>query len=175
MTVVPAYALVTEEMSPETMDQVLPKRGSFSDTYKLLHYMAPVGSANRMVMSGRAGRSDGDLPTKASRIIAYFRDKFPALEGVRATHCWKGTFAVPADWIPHTGEEDGIHYVLGCCGTGVPMSTYLGHKTALRIHGLPGNDTVFNRVMPKIPYWPLNNWLLPLAAHAYTLRDKLLR
>lgn len=175
MTIVPAYALVTEVLSDDTMKAVLPQYRSFSDTYKLLHYMAPAGRSGRLVMSGRAGRTDGNLAVKAERIMRYFSTRFPALADVKVSHCWGGSFAVPHDWIPHTGEEDGLHYILGCSGTGVPMSTYLGHKTALKILKMPDHETAFCRSMPPIPYWPLNNWLLPLAARAYTLRDHLFR
>src|SRR5690606_8570325 len=155
--------------------RVMPKRGSFSDTYTLLNYMAPAGPSGRLVLSGRAGRHEKDLATKASRILTYFRQRFPDLRDVRASHCWEGSFAVTHDWIPHIGREDGIHFILGCCGTGIPMSTYLGHKVALRILNDPDQHTAFARQMPLIPYWPVNNWLLPVAARAYSLRDVLFK
>src|SRR5690606_11359830 len=39
MTIVPAYALITEPLTPDIIHRVMPRRGSFSDTYTLLHYM----------------------------------------------------------------------------------------------------------------------------------------
>src|SRR5690606_3187335 len=35
---VPAFALATEEVSPETMSRVLPIHGPVSDTYKIINY-----------------------------------------------------------------------------------------------------------------------------------------
>lgn len=172
LTIVPAFALVTEEMPISSLHGVLPNRRSFSDTFKILHYMAPVGQ-NRLVMSGRAGRSDGDLRQKAERIFSYFRSRFPDLSNVRVSHCWTGRFALTQDWIPHVGQEEGVHYVLGCCGVGVPMSTYLGHKVALKILGSEDGDTAYDRPLPMIPYWPANNIFLPLAVRALGLRDRL--
>lgn len=172
LTIVPAFALVTEEMPISSLRGVVPNRRSFSDTFKILHYMAPVGQ-NRLVMSGRAGRSDGDLRQIAERLFSYFRTRFPDLSKVRVSHCWTGRFALTQDWIPHVGQEEGVHYVLGCCGVGVPMSTYLGHKVALKILGSEDGATAYDRPLPMIPYWPANNIFLPLAVRALGLRDRL--
>jgi len=172
LTVVPAFALATEPLAPDRLHAVLPRRGSFSDTYKMIHYMSIAGHTNRLVMSARAGRGDGGLEQKAARILGYFRERFAALEGVRASHCWGGRFAVTSDWLPHIGIEDGVHYMLGCCGVGVPMSTYLGHKVARRILAASDGETVFDRPLPAIPYWPANNLFLPLAVRAFEWRDR---
>lgn len=174
LTIVPAFALTTEELAPGVMERVLPKGRSFSDTFQILHYMAPAGE-RRLVMSGRAGRSDGDLHTKARRLFSYFRNRFPALAETRVSHCWTGTFALSDDWIPHIGVEEGVHYMLGCCGVGVPMSTYLGHRIALKILGQQEQASAYDRPLPAIPYWPANNLFLPAAVRALSLRDRLFR
>jgi glycine/D-amino acid oxidase-like deaminating enzyme len=175
LTRVPAFALATEPLSEATLHEVFPRRGSFSDTYKIIHYMAIAGNTTRLVISARAGRSDGGLDKKATRIMKYFSQRIPALGGVRATHCWSGHLAVTADWIPHVGVEAGVNYVLGCCGVGVPMSTYLGHKCALSVIGSKDGQTVFDRALPIIPYWPANNWFLPLAVRTLDWRDRWFR
>ncbi len=175
MAIVPAYALVTEPITPERMRNILPSNGPISDTCKIVHYMAPNENGERLVMSARAGRSDGGLHEKARRIFGYFAERFPELRGVRVTHCWTGRFALPGDWIPHIGTEDGLYYVLGCCGTGVPMSTYLGHKVALKILGDEGGATVFDRPLPPMSPWKRSPALLPLAVRVYDWRDRLFR
>jgi glycine/D-amino acid oxidase-like deaminating enzyme len=175
MTVVPAYALVTQPIAIERMARILPSHGPVSDTYKVMHYMAPNEDGRRLVMSARAGRSDGGLHEKARRIFGYFAARFPDLEGVRVSHCWTGNFALSGDWIPHIGIEDGLYYVLGCCGTGVPMSTYLGHKLAQKSLGEDRAPTVFDRPLPEIALWRRSPALLPLAVRIYALRDRLFR
>jgi glycine/D-amino acid oxidase-like deaminating enzyme len=175
MAVIPAYVVVTEPISAERMTRILPGQGPVSDTFKILHYMAPNENQQRLVMSARAGRSDGGLREKARRVFGYFADRFPDLRGVRVTHCWTGRFALPSDLIPHIGIEDGLHYVLGCCGTGVPMSTYLGHRLALKLMGQDRNSTVFDRPLPAMSAWQRSPALLPLAVRAYALRDRLFR
>jgi glycine/D-amino acid oxidase-like deaminating enzyme len=175
MAVIPAYVVVTEPIASERMMRILPSQGPISDTFKILHYMAPNENQQRLVMSARAGRSDGGLREKARRVFGYFSERFPDLRGVRVTHCWTGRFALPSDLIPHIGIEDGLHYVLGCCGTGVPMSTYLGHKLALKMLGQDRDATVFDRPLPAMSLWQRSPALLPIAVRAYALRDRLFR
>ena len=175
MAVIPAYVVVTEPIPADRMMRILPSQGPVSDTFKILHYMAPNENQQRLVMSARAGRSDGGLREKARRVFGYFSERFSDLRGVRVTHCWTGRFALPSDLIPHIGIEDGLYYVLGCCGTGVPMSTYLGHRLALKILGRDRGSTVFDRPLPAMSAWQRSPALLPLAVRAYALRDRLFR
>lgn len=175
MIAVPAFALATTEVSEETMSKVLPLNGPVSDTYKIINYIAPDDTGRRFIFSGRAGRSDGDLRTKAVRMFKYYRDRCPDLDGVRIAYCWTGRFAVTADWMPHIGVADGMHYVLGCNGVGIPMATYLGDKIADSIVDGVRERTVFDRPLPRLPLGGAENILFPLAVRGYEWRDWLFR
>lgn len=175
LIVVPAYCAATEEVSPELLNRVLPVRGPVSDTYKIVNYIAPSENGRRFILSGRAGRADGGLAAKAERMFGYFAARFPDLRHVKVTHCWTGRFAISADWIPHVGLEDGIHYALGCCGTGIPMATWLGHQIGLKILGHASSVSAFERPLPPIPFHAARTLMLPLAVRGYALRDRLLR
>jgi glycine/D-amino acid oxidase-like deaminating enzyme len=172
---IPAFALATEEVPDEVMARVLPIFGPVSDTYKIINYIAPNENGRRFIVSGRAGRREGSLRAKAARMFGYFQHRFPDLRNVRVTNCWTGRFAITADWVPHVGVEDGIHYVLGCCGTGIPMSTYLGHRTAQMIIDRSRGVTVFDRPLPALPLMGIGGPLLPLAVRGYELRDRYFR
>lgn len=174
LAVVPSFALATEEIAPDHLVRILPGLAALSDTCRILHYMAPSPDGRRLIMSARAGQSDGGLRDKARRIFAYFLARFPDLRGVRVSHCWSGLCALTRDRVPHIGTEDGLHYVLGCCGTGVPMSTYLGHKVALKILGEPDAATVFDRPLPAMPFWRTSPYLIPIGVRLYALSDRLL-
>ena len=168
-------ALATEEVDAELMRRVLPIGGPVSDTYKIVHYIAPNETGRRFIISGRAGRADGGLAQKAERLFGYFADRFPDLAGVKVSHCWTGRFAITGDWVPHIGVEDGIHYVLGCCGTGIPMATYLGHRVAEKILRREERESAFERPLPALRFHGARTLLLPLAVRAYSLRDRLFR
>lgn len=169
----PAFGLVTEPLPSDKIAEVLPIGGPFNDTYNIIHYMAPTPDGRRLLMTGRAGHSDGTMNRKASLIFDYFARRFPALSGVRVTHGWTGRFSISGDWVPHAGISDGVHYLMGCCGTGIPMSTYLGHKAAQHILG-SGTPTAFSRPAPPLPPH-LNSTLLPFGVRLLGLRDRLFR
>ena len=69
----------------------------------------------------------------AGMLHGYMTERFPQLRGVRITHGWTGNTAFTLDALPHMGEEGGLHYCLGCNGSGVAMMTYLGYQTARKI------------------------------------------
>ena len=171
----PAYALATEEVGEDVVRRVLPIGGPVSDTYKIVNYIAPSMDGRRFIVSSRAGRQDRDMRTKAQRMWRYFADRFPGLGDVKVTHCWQGKFAVTADWIPHLGVEDGFQYILGCCGTGVPMSTFLGHQAASKILDPRHPRSVFERPLPPLPFLGAGSLFLPVAVRGYDLRDRLFR
>lgn len=172
LVTMPAYALATEPLTAENIARVLPINGPVSDTYKIINYIAPSEEGDRLIVSARAGRSDGSMRTKAERMFAYFAERFPDLGDVKVSHCWTGRFAVTSDWIPHAGTHEGVHYVAGCNGTGIPMATYLGHRTAERILG-QGGATPFDRPPPAFPLRGLEQPFLPVAVRAYAAMDRL--
>jgi glycine/D-amino acid oxidase-like deaminating enzyme len=101
-------------------------------------------------------------------------DRFPQLRGVRVTHAWTGNVAFTLDAVPHMGRDDGMHYALGCNGSGVAMMTYLGYQTARKIVGKANAICAFDA--PEFPEHPLYNgnpWFLPLVGGYYRLRDGL--
>jgi glycine/D-amino acid oxidase-like deaminating enzyme len=100
-------------------------------------------------------------------------DVFPELAKVRITHAWAGFIAYTFDSLQHMAMKDGIHYVGGCCGSGVALQPYLGHKTGLKILGRKEAETPFDRVaktMPGYTGWP---WFMPIVLFYYGVRDKL--
>lgn len=99
-------------------------------------------------------------------------DRFPQLKGTKVTHAWNGNVAFTFDALPHTGREDGMHYALGCNGSGVAMMTYLGYQTARRIVGGANQPCGFE--LPEFPDHPLyfgNPWFLPVVGGYYRFRD----
>ena len=84
------WRLQPRKLTAELMRRVLPIGGPVSDTYKIVHYIAPNETGRRFIISGRAGRADGGLAQKAERLFGYFADRFPDLAGVKVSHCWTG-------------------------------------------------------------------------------------
>ena len=97
-----------------------------------------------------------------------------AARGTRVTHGWTGNTAFTFDALPHMGEEGGLHYALGCNGSGVAMMTYLGTQTARKIARVANAPCAFDT--PDFPDHPLytgNPWFLPVVGGWYRMRDRL--
>lgn len=99
---------------------------------------------------------------------------FPALDGVRLTHCWHGSIGMTFDFRPHIGTYEGMHYVLGMNGAGVLTGTYLGNIAGQRILGMPDTETMFDgKDFPTRPFYKGRPWFLPATMPYFALRDAL--
>ena len=101
-------------------------------------------------------------------------DRFPQLGDARVTHAWTGNTAFTLDALPHMGRDDGMHYLLGCNGSGVAVMTYMGWQTARKILGLANQPSAFDsEEFPDHPLYSGNPWFLPALGSWYRLRDRL--
>lgn len=169
---VPSFVAVTESLPMERVQQVIRGANIFGDTSKVLNYFALAPCGTRIVLSARAGFQEGTTWDKALRIHADMAARFPALEGMRIEHYWTGRFAITEDLVPHIGREGRLHWVLGCCGTGITMANYLGHKAARAVLGGDDAGTVFGMPMPSVPGWKRNPSVLGAAIRAYRVYDR---
>jgi len=169
---VPAFCVVTEKLPPERIARVIKGAQIFGDTRKVLNYMALSPCGTRLVYSARAGFQEGSTADKAWRIKAAFERRFPATRGLALDFFWSGRFAITADLIPHTGNSDRVHWMIGCCGTGITMSTYLGYKIARRILGADDAETVFQLPLPPMPAWQRRPALLGAAIRLHRVYDR---
>jgi hypothetical protein len=107
-------------------------------------------------------------------LYTYITERFPQLRGVRVTHGWTGNTAFTLDALPHMGEDGGLHYALGCNGSGIAMMTYLGYQTARKIARAANYACAFDSVeFPGHALYNGNPWFLPMIGSYYRLRDRL--
>jgi glycine/D-amino acid oxidase-like deaminating enzyme len=168
-----SHIIATEELSPDLAASLIPKRRTLSDTRRVLCYYRMSPDGKRVVFGGRARFTPVTPETSAPILHRFMLDRFPQLEGVRVTHAWTGNVAFTLDAVPHMGRDDGMHYALGCNGSGVAMMTYLGNQTARKIVGKANSVCAFDA--PEFPEHPLYNgnpWFLPLIGGWYRLRDE---
>lgn len=169
-----SHIIATEELPTELAGSLIPKRRSISDTKRVLCYYRMSPDGTRMVFGGRARFTASDPKLCARVLHGYMTERFPQLKGVRVTHSWTGNTAFTLDALPHMGEEGGLHYCLGCNGSGVAMMTYLGTQTARKIARVANAPCAFDA--PEFPDHPLYNgnpWFLPLIGGYYRMRDRL--
>jgi len=91
----------------------------------------------------------------------------PELADVGFSHYWNGQLGLTFDRVPHIGRHDGVYYVLGMNGGGLPSGTHLGNKVALKLLGEPDSETAFDDLAFKtMPFYTGRSWFAPLMAGA---------
>jgi glycine/D-amino acid oxidase-like deaminating enzyme len=137
--IIPARSAIiaTEELPGDVAASLSPKGRGLGDSSRLLVYMRMSSDNRRLIFGGRNFKLEDrpdiyvpDLRRLALRI-------FPQLGNFRVSHGWSGTVGFTFDYAPHIGQHDGVHYVMGFCGSGVGRASYYGRMTALQMAGDP--------------------------------------
>jgi glycine/D-amino acid oxidase-like deaminating enzyme len=169
-----SHIIATEELPAELAHSLIPRGRTLSDTKRVLCYYRMSPDGTRMVFGGRARFTQVDPLLSARVLYGYMTERFPQLKGIRITHGWTGNTAFTLDALPHMGEDSGLHYALGCNGSGIAMMTYLGYQTARKIARAANYACAFDGAeFPDHPLYSGNPWFLPLVGSYYRLRDRL--
>ena len=169
-----SHIVATEELPADLARSLIPKGRTLSDTRRVLCYYRMSPDGKRMVFGGRARFTQVDAATSAPVLYRYMTARFPQLHGVKLTHAWTGNTAFTLDALPHIGESDGLHYCLGCNGSGIAMMTYLGWQTARKIAQTANYGCAYDSSdFPDHPLYSGNPWFLPAVGSWYRLRDRL--
>jgi len=169
-----SHIIATEELDPKLAASLIPNKRTLGDTRRVLTYYRLSPDHKRIVFGGRARFTAASPEVTAPALHSMMTDRFPQLKGVKVTHCWTGNVAFTLDAVPHMGQQDGMHYLLGCNGSGVAMMTYLGTQTARKIAKLANYHCNFeSEEFPDHPLYTGNTWFLPMIGSWYRLRDTL--
>lgn len=174
--VIPAasYIIATEPLPEDLARSLSPRRRMFSDSKRSLCYFRLSPDGTRVVFGTRVtGRAVAERKA-APKMRARMLEIWPQLAPYRISHCWTGNVAMTFDHVPHMGTHEGVHYAVGCNGSGVTMMTYLGHQTALKLLGRQNRPCAFDTdVFPKPPFYSGKPWFVPLVTSYYLARDRL--
>jgi glycine/D-amino acid oxidase-like deaminating enzyme len=165
--------IATEPLGAERVRAMLPKGRVYGDTKKILYYFRPSPDGERILFGGRATLSDTDPRIGARWLHRHLTHLFPQLSGVRITHGWKGNVAFAFDMLPHVGVQDGIHFALGCNGSGITTMTHLGGVAARMMLGGDNRRSAFARLpLTTLPFYTGTPWFMPLVTGWYRLKDR---
>jgi len=169
-----SHIIATEELPAELAASLIPKRRTLSDTRRVLCYYRMSPDGKRMVFGGRARFTQVSPQVSAPILHRFMTQRFPQLRDAKVTHAWTGNVAFTLDALPHMGLRDGMHYLLGCNGSGVAMMTYLGWQTARKIARAANYACSFDsEAFPGHPLYSGNPWFLPAIGAWYRFRDTL--
>lgn len=167
-----SHIIATEELPPGLAQKLCPKGRTFSETRRVLHYYRLSPDGKRVIFGGRARFTEIPGELRAHLLHRALVERMPELADIKVTHAWQGNVAFTYDALPHAGELDGLHFVLGCNGSGVSMMPYLGdaigRALAGRLHGkLPFGEAP----LPAIPLYSGRPWFLPAIGGAFRALD----
>jgi glycine/D-amino acid oxidase-like deaminating enzyme len=167
-----SYIIATEELPSELSKEISPYNRSFADTRRVLTYYRLSPDGKRLIFGGRAKFGFSDPVETAPMLYQFMTDRFPQLRGTKITHAWTGNVAFAIDEVPHMGKRDGLHFALGCNGSGIAMMSYLGRETARKVMGLQNRQIAFDREdFPTLPFYGGTPWFLPLVGAAFRVAD----
>ncbi|MBU8542514.1 MULTISPECIES: NAD(P)/FAD-dependent oxidoreductase [Roseomonadaceae] len=170
---VTTHMIATEPLPPDLARAILPTNRAVSETRRVVNHYRLSPDGTRLLFGGRARFFPAEERVTAAILHRQMVKRFPQLAAIRVTHGWGGKVAVPFDYLPHIGMQDGIHYALGCNGSGVVMMNWLGHGVAQKI--LANTTEKVNAFdggpMPTHPLFHGTPWFLPIVGTYYQARD----
>jgi glycine/D-amino acid oxidase-like deaminating enzyme len=166
-----SYIIATEPLAEDVAKGLMPNDRTVYDTRRVLTYYRMTDNGRRLIFGGRARFGDFDPVETAPVLYRQMTDRFPQLEGVKITHAWTGSLAFTFDEVPHMGKREGLHFALGCNGSGIAMMTFLGTQVARKLAGA-NVPCAFDS--PDFPgHWAYrgNPWFVPWFGRYLRLRD----
>ncbi len=168
-----SYMLATEKLDTSRVLKLIPKDRIFSDSRKLVVYFRRSPDAQRILFGGRVSVFESDPVKSTPGLRQELLRIFPQLEDARLSHSWMGFVGFTFDYLPHLGEQDGLFYSLGYCGSGICLASYFGHKLGRQLLGDSGARIAFNDMpfQTRLLYTG-KPWFLASAVQYYQLRDR---
>jgi glycine/D-amino acid oxidase-like deaminating enzyme len=168
-----SYMLATEQIKTERMSQLIPRDRVFSDSRKLVVYFRRSPDARRLLFGGRVSVFESDPVKSAPALRREVLRIFPQLEDVKLSHAWMGFVGYTFGYLPHLGEQDGLFYAMGYCGSGICLASYFGNRLGLQVLGKAEGKIAFNDVKFQTrPFYSGTPWFLSSAVRYYQLRDR---
>ncbi len=168
-----SYMLATDSLPADVAAQLIPKGRMVVDTRKIVIYFRLSPDGRRLIFGGRAALAENDPMRSLPRLYQMMLDVFPQLDGTSVSHAWNGFVAYTFDELPHTGEQDGLHYAMGYCGSGVSLSLYYGMKAGQKILGRTEGATALDGLRFQTrPLYHGKPWFLTPSVAWYRLMDR---
>lgn len=168
-----SYIIATEQIDHDVMQHLFPTRRMLTDSRKLVYYYRPSYDHTRVIFGGRVSLTETDTTISGLKLHAELRRLFPALANTRISHSWVGTVAYTFDSLMHCGEQNGLHYAMGYCGSGVGMASYLGKCIGQEVSEAGDMDIPLAKIPFKTrPMYNGTPWFLAPSVWLYRMRDR---
>jgi len=168
-----SYMIATEPLPKPLMDRLFPTNRVISDSCKVVYYYRPSPDRSRVLFGGRVSANETNPDISGPKLHRDMCRIFPELQDCHLSHSWCGTVAYSFDELMHIGQQDGVHYAMGYCGSGVGMASYLGMRLGQQVVGLAAGKTAFDDIpFQTQPFYHGRPWFLPAMVGWYRWRDR---
>ena len=169
-----SYIIATEPRPAEEMRKLIVNDRMVSDTRRVVFYYRLSPDHRSILFGGRVAYMESNPLVSAPKLHACLTEIFPSLKQTRISHSWMGFVAYTFDTLPHLGQQDGLHYAMGYCGSGVSLATYFGMRVGQQVLGKAEGKTALDNVAFQTrPLYTGNPWFLAPSVWWYRLLDKL--
>ncbi|MDE0985779.1 MAG: FAD-binding oxidoreductase [Yoonia sp.] len=169
-----SVSLATAPLSDAQRETVLPNSVTIADSRRAIFY-SRYDRDGRLVFGCVGSGDDPDLFGGVARLKTGLRTVFPQLADIGIEATWAGRIAVTPEMMPHLHEPaPGVLSGVGFSGRGIAMTSVMGRSLVKKALGADDSTLPFpvTPIKPARMHW-IANKMLPLAAPAMTLRDKL--
>ncbi|WP_069299291.1 NAD(P)/FAD-dependent oxidoreductase [Neptunicoccus sediminis] len=168
-----SYIIATEELPEALINRLIPTDRNICDSRKLVYYYRRSPDRKRILFGGRVSLQESDPSVSGPRLHREMVRIFPELSATKISHSWTGLVGYTFDTLMHAGQDDGLFYAMGYCGSGVGMSSYMGMRIGQQAVDDPRGMTAFNKIpFPTRPFYQGNPWFLAPSVMAYRLWDR---
>ena len=169
-----SYIIATEPLDLAVTKKLMPNNRAMSDSRKLVFYYRLSPDRRRILFGGRVAYNEHDPRNSAPRLHRELCRIFPQLKRTKISHSWVGFVAYTFDTLPHLGQQDGVWYCMGYCGSGVSLASYFGMRIGQQILGQKEGKTALDGVdFPTRPLYSGKPWFLAPSIAWFKLRDRL--
>jgi glycine/D-amino acid oxidase-like deaminating enzyme len=163
--------IATDPLSEDLAHAISPNGRMFFDSKNFLYYWR-LTPDRRMLFGGRASFWPSSVHRTARILLEGMLRVHPQLAGVRVAYAWTGKVGFTFDRMPHVGRLGGVTYATGCCGSGIAILPYLGHRAAGWILGGEPAPALASLRFPLVPApYEGRPWFLPAVGEWYRLAD----
>ena len=168
-----SYIIATERLTPALAAELMPTNRVMSDTRKLVFYYRLSPDKSRVLFGGRVAYKETDPRVSAPRLHDWMTKIFPQLRPAKISHSWMGFVAYTFDTLPHLGQQDGLYYAMGYCGSGVSLASYFGWRLGHKIIGSTEGRTSLDGIdFQTRPFYTGDPWFLAASIAYYKWRDR---
>ncbi len=170
--------IATEPLESGLIKQLMPNNRVYGDSRRLVAYYRPSPDGKRILFGARGSGLD-DNPVANLRSLRFsLSEIYPQLSGVPISHVWSGLVAYTFDHVPHVGQfgggqQGGVFYAMGYCGSGVARASYFGNKLGRKMLGVDNCETAFDDlVFETRPFYTGNPWFMPAVLAWHRIADR---